>query len=543
MELRNLRFILFIFVCYIPLLVPGQVDFKSSNLPILLINTNGASIPNEPKIAGDLEIIYNGPGKINKLTDAGREFKGKIGVELHGSSSLDLSPKKPLGIETRMDDGITNLNVSLLGLPKENDWILLAPYSDKSLIRDILIHRIASEMMPYSPRTRLCELLVNGQYAGVYVLMEKIKQDKNRVNIPELTTSTNSGDALTGGYILKIDKSTGSTPQGGFNSKYSNISGPVPNYTNYKYEEPEANVITTDQKNYISTLVNNFEASFFSADFTNPVNGFRKYADEKSMIDFLLLNEIANNVDGYRLSTYIYKDVDSKSAKLKFGPVWDYNLGFGNADYCQGGEYTGLAFEFNNRCPNDYWLVPFYWTKVMTDPTFFSAAKTRWAQLRKNTLLENNLIKIIDSLTQSVQEAQIRNFTKWNILNNYVWPNRYVGGSYEAEINYLKTWLRNRIKFLDGYFGYSPSVAVKIIRQIEIKLYPNPAENFIQIEFPASFQKNVEARIYNAFGMEVLNRLLNLNRSLPIHELPPGLYYLKLSDGQRPLATRSFSKY
>ncbi len=519
----------------------GQIVLlTSSDLPIFIINTNGKVILTEPKITADLEVIYNGPGKRNNVSDNATHFKGKIGVELRGSSSLDLSPKKPLGFETRNADG-TNLNVSLLGLPEENDWVLIAPYSDKSLMRDVLIHNLARQIMPYSSRTRFCEVIINQEYQGVYVLMEKIKRDKNRVDLKSISTTVTKGDSLTGGYVLKIDKTTGSTPQGGYTSIYSNRPGPTPNYTYYQYEHPEANVLNSDQKKYIATLVQNFEASFLSTDFTHLTNGYRKYADEKSMIDFLLLNEIANNVDGYRLSTYMHKDIDSNSPKIKFGPVWDFNLGFGNANYCQGGEPTGLAFEFNNRCINDYWLVPFYWPKVMSDPSFFNSTKARWAQLRKNTFLESNMMNTIDSLSRTIQEAQSRNFNRWKILDLYVWPNLFVGGTYEAEINYLKNWGRNRIKFLDGYFGYNPTVAIQTTKEIKIKLYPNPVIDHLQIDLPAAYSK-ARIRIFNQMGVQLMEQEVHDLQPIPVHPLAQGLYYIQLFDRQNSIFICSFHK-
>ncbi len=458
-------------------------NFQSSNLPIFVINTFGNPIANEPKILADLDILYNGPGQVNRLTDTTRHYRGRIGVEYRGSSSQDLSPKKPLGFETRKEDGETNLNVSLLGMPAENDWILLAPYSDKSLMRDVLIHHLAAQIMPYSSRTRFGELVLNGQYMGVYALMEKIKRDKKRVNISELEPTDNSGDKLTGGYILKIDKISGSTPQGGFNSNFSSGNGLIPRRTYYQYEEPEANVITNAQKDYIRNLVNSFEASFSLPNYKHPTEGYRKYADEESLIHFMILNELANNVDGYRLSTFLYKEVDSKSKKLKFGPVWDFNLGFGNADYCQGGNAAVLAMDFNNRCPNDNWQVPFYWAAMFQDSLFGANLYKRWSDLRKSTLSEQKIIGAIDSMAALLNEAQQRNFQRWNILSQYVWPNAYIGNSYNNEIQYLKDWVRKRLIYLDASFKQLTLPKYYADRYFEPVVFPNPVAQNQDVNF------------------------------------------------------------
>ncbi len=525
-----------------PLVAQSQaVLLSSSDLPIFIINTNGNIIQNEPRITADLTVLYNGLGKRNNISDAATHFKGKIGIELRGSSSLDLSPKKPFGFETRNADG-SNLNVSLLGLPAENDWVLLAPYSDKSLMRDVLIHHLANQIMPYSSRTRYCEVVVNNEYLGVYALMEKIKRDNKRVDIKDILPTTQTGDGLTGGYILKIDKTTGSTPQGGFNSKYPNGNGLTPKYTYYQFDHPEANVINAAQKLYISNFIHSFEDRFSSSDFKHPTNGYRNYVDEKSMIDFLLLNEIGNNVDGYRLSTYLYKDVDSKSNKLKFGPIWDFNLAFGNANYCSGGETNVLAFEFNNRCPNDFWQISFYWQKAMTDHAFFEAARSRWAQLRKSTFLEQNMIKTVDSLQQTLKEAQARNFNRWNILSIYVWPNLFIGGSYQAELDYLKDWIRKRIKFLDTYFNYVATVPIPQDAPGGISFFPNPSNQYISIQLAPQWSRSSKYLIYNSLGVRVYEGLLRSDNKVDLSKLYPGPYHLCIINKGQLLLTKTFTK-
>ena len=521
----------------------AQVTLSSSKLPIVIITTeNATSIPNEPKVNADLEIIYNGEGKMNSVTDVSRNYKGKIGIELRGSSSQDLSPKKPYGIETRNVDG-SNLNVSLLGMPKENDWVLLAPYSDKSLIRDVLIHRIASEIMPYTSRSKLCEVMVNGQYQGVYVLMEKIKRDKNRVNINELLPRHTSGDSLTGGYILKIDKTTGSQAQGGFNTQ---AFSPTGRRTFYQYDEPEANVITASQKSYIQSLLTNFESTFTSRVWKDPELGFRKYADENSMIDFMILQEIANNVDGYRLSSYLYKDLDSKNKKIQFGPVWDFNLGFGNANYCSGGTTDVLAFDFASRCPADGFSLPFYWPMLVQDSAFGVQLFQRWTSLRTGILQEQKLHFLIDSLVNQMGDAVNRNFQKWPVLGIYVWPNLYIGGTYPNEIKYLKDWISARLKFLDAVFLQLTVPKYYPERFFTPIIYPNPAlaNQPITFKYYVHDYDRVRLEVYDFAGHhlttvndeEHFNGVNNLvYRSI---NLPAGMYIYKLFLDTNPNAIK-----
>ena len=154
----------------------------SSDIPLVVIETPGSmSIPDEPKVTARMRIIDHGPGQLNRDTDPGNVYDGAVGIEIRGSYSASL-PQKPFGFETR-DAGGENLNVPLLGLPAENDWILLANYNDKSFLRNALAGHIFRQMGHYAPRTRHVEVVVNGSYEGIYVLTEKIKRDKNRVDI------------------------------------------------------------------------------------------------------------------------------------------------------------------------------------------------------------------------------------------------------------------------------------------------------------------------------------------------------------------------
>ena len=306
----------------------------SSNLPIVAIETNGLPIVDEPRITAHMGIVFDDSKEENRLSDGFNHFEGQISIEIRGSSSQSF-PKKQYRLELQNEDG-SNRNVSLLGMPKENDWILYAPYSDKSLIRNILAYKLARDMGYYAPRTKLCELILNGEYMGVYVLMEKIKRDKNRVNINSLNPDELEGEDLTGGYIIKIDRSQGDK------SWFSPIR-PIPNgqqQTEFVYEYPKSEDIVPEQEIYIREYITDFEQALNSPDFRDPNLGYKPYINVESFVDFLLLNEVTRNVDAYRLSTYMYKD---KNGPLTMGPIWDFNLAFGNADYCEGGSPTRLA--------------------------------------------------------------------------------------------------------------------------------------------------------------------------------------------------------
>ena len=414
------------------------IDTSIDGLPLFLINTNGTTIVDEPKISADVTV----------RKDGSVDFSGKIGIEIRGSTS-QFFPKKSYGFET-WDDSDQDVDASILGFPEEEDWILYGPYSDKVLMRNTLIYDLSREMNQYASRTEFVELNLNGAYQGVYVFMEKLKRDKERIDIAKLNEDENTGEDLTGGYVIKIDKND----NGGFNSQNSFVSQygsslqlPAAE-VRFLYEYPKAKDITSEQRDYITTYVNDFETALASDDYIDPVNGYSQYIDVDSFIDFFILNELSNNVDGYRISTFIHKD---KNEKLKMGPIWDFNLAFGNADYCSGGATDVWSFQFNERCPDDPYPVPFWWSRLLDDPAFVSLLQNRWNELRGNVLSEGNILSKVDSYVDELDKPGSidNNFQTWNVLGTYVWPNNFVGQTYNQEIDYLKSWISDRLLWMD----------------------------------------------------------------------------------------------
>jgi hypothetical protein len=427
---------------FIPFFVFGQVNFTTSNLPIVVINTNGQTILDDPRIVCDMGIIDNGFGTINSINDPFNDYNGKISIEYRGSSSQSF-PKKPYALETQDINGNNN-NVSLLGMPVENDWILYAPYSDKALMRNFLTFDLGRKMGHYAPRTVYCELVINGDYKGIYILMEKIKRDKDRVDIAKLDSDDLAGDSLTGGYIIKVDKYTGT---GGVDwlSDFPNISGGSL-YIQYHY--PEATALQPQQLNYIEEYVDSFEYALNGLNFADTSIGYAKYIDINSFIDFYIINEISKNIDGYRLSTYMHKDKQSKGGKLTMGPFWDFNLAFGNADYCNGGITSG--WEVNGGCGGNN---PFWFERLLDDTIYENKLKCRWEYLREKSFHQDSIFNFIDSMALYLNDAQQRNFQQWPTLGTYVWPNFYVGNSYQDELNFFKTWIGDRLLWIDNNLG------------------------------------------------------------------------------------------
>jgi len=426
---------------------PGPVELES-NLPIVVINTFGVSIPDEPKISGHMGIIDNGPGELNNLTDPFNGYDGLIGIETRGQST-QMFPKKAYAVETR-DVAGDDLDVSLLGLPEESDWVLYAPYTDKSMLRNVVTFAMGHRMGDYCTRTVFCEVVVNNDYKGVYVLMEKIKKDVNRVDIATLKPDEISGDDLTGGYIVKVDKIDPDFQYGpdGW------LSHQVPSYPNamditFQYYHPEPEEIVTQQKDYIRNYVNTSEAALIATGFQHPETGYLKYFDAPSFVDFMLLSEIPKEVDKYRYSTYFYKEKDSDGGKLFAGPAWDFNLGYGNVDYWWPGiDITGWLY---TDVHSYEWSIMYWWKRMMEDPYFRDLAKTRWTALRQGALTDNRIHAVIDSILILTSDAKDRNYQRWPILGQYVWPNYdWQYNTYADEVEYFEDFLFTRLDWMDA---------------------------------------------------------------------------------------------
>ena len=416
-------------------MIAVDVNYTESNLPIISINTFGENIPDEPRINAQMGIINNNSGT-NNIEDDFNDYNGRITIEKRGNSSQE-QEKPPYRFET-IDDNGENNNVKLLGLPEENDWILYAPWSDKSLMRNVLIYSLSNDMGRYAPRSEFVELYLNNEYRGVYVLMEKIKRDKNRVAISSLDPNSNFGDNLTGGYILKFDWAETGDNNGGF---FSLIDG-----MRYNYHYPKPDEISSEQESYIQSYINSYE-NIMNSNKYNSEQGYSKFIDIGSFVDFIILQEISRNVDAYGLSTYIYKDKESINNMLTAGPIWDFNHGFGNCDYYKAWETDGwnISYTYEDMDQRAFW-----WLKLWNDDNFKEMVKDRYKVLRRSILSTTNINTKVDQYVSELGNSVNKNFTKWPILGEYIWPNKEVFDTYQEEIIYLKSWINNRLTWMDS---------------------------------------------------------------------------------------------
>lgn len=492
--------------------IPYPVALDSSNLPIVDIRfPDTLFIPDEPKMMATMKIIDNPTNAYNKVTDTTYDYDGHIGIELRGSSSILFYSKKSYGIETRDSLGENN-NVELLGMPRENDWILYGAFGDKTMIRNVLTYKLSRDLGHYAPRTKYVDLLRNGSYRGTYVLMEKIKRDNDRVDIAGLRADELAGDSLTGGYIIKIDKK-----EGGYDGWLSEF-GTAENENRknfYQYVYPKWDEIQEEQKVYIQNFVHEFELSLRADNFDDPVEGYRKFINVESFIDYLIINELSKNMDGYRLSTYMYKDRDDNDGKLYMGPVWDYNLAYANYGYCDGFNTAGWSFDFaknEGNCSSDNYQLPFWWNRLMQDEGFTQQLQSRWNELRSNTLSLVSINGDIDSLTAYISESKDRNYDTWRgMFSNGVWPNGYpLADSYDGEISYMKDWISNRLDWLDANMGetrekvdYVSVNSTFANEYIGIGAYPNPFSHELSFSIELEATHNVQIQIFNVNGQSI----------------------------------------
>ena len=455
----------------------------STNIPLIMINTNNQLIVDEPKINVDFKIIDNSPNSLNYPTDSGNIYSGIAGIEIRGSYSATL-PQKPYGIETRDIQGNNN-NVSLFGMPQENDWILIANYNDKTFLRNVLAFDLFEKMGHYAPRTKLCEVVVNDIYNGIYVFTEKIKRDNGRVDIAKLDLDDNFGDSLTGGYIFRVDYWNQN------NSWISNYNNP--NFPNdavrFVYNYPDYDEITVQQKNYIQNLVGDFEDALWSNDFEDPILGYRPYINTRSFIDYFIVNEFARNVDGFKKSRNFYKDKSSKDSLIYAGPVWDFDWAYKDHSSSM---INGSGWRHDYSGPTDV-KPPGWYIRLLQDTTFANELNCRYFNLRNTILDTTNIFSFIDSLSSMVSEPQNRHYTRWPILGiNVGTPEVGIQPtSYSGEIIKFKNWINERLIWLDANMpGNCPNVSVSENKKTYLVTYPNPSSNIVNIYSEASI-KNI----------------------------------------------------
>ena len=438
----------------------GQ-SFIDSNLPIVVIETDGGvNIPDEPKVLGTMKVIWHQDGSRNYLTDIDNpeflNYDGRIGIETRGFSSQMLE-KKPYGLTTLQEDDETNNNVSILGMPEENDWVLNNLAYDQTGMRDVLTYELSERLGQYASRRVYCEVMINGDYKGLYVFMEKLKVDKNRVNIVKMDEECNSGQEVTGGYIVQTNR-----PQG------EPCAWTMPTYISswwwgtvdaeFTYSYPKYDKITDAQADYIHSVFNDLADKAGSHD-ASIISGFPSIIDIPSFVDFMMMAELSSNVDVYMLSTFFHKD---RCGKLRAGPVWDYNLAYGHDEFGNRSRYDVWQFDNNDN------TGPKFWKDLFDTDEFRCHLAKRWFELTEEGMpFDYDLIvSRMDEIDTLISEAIVRDNQRWNQMSQHA---RFV--------NEMKEWIQQRINWLNGHIGSDEGCAdVELPPLVISKIHYHPED-------------------------------------------------------------------
>ena len=389
-----------------------------TNLPVVSIHTQDNVIPydKEHEIASQIVIVSDNGTKL--LYEPG-------GVRERGNASRSF-PKKPYRIKFDKKQRVLNAPA------KAKKWTLINNYGDKTLMRNLLAFELSRRMgMPYTPFGTPVDVLLNGEYKGCYQLCDQIEVKEGRVEITEMTPEDNSGTALTGGYFFEIDAYAYEEAS----MFYSSLGNPV------TIKSPDEDEITPEQSTYIKRYFDKME------------NSWKRYLDLNTFLRHFLVGELSGNTDTY-WSVYMYKERDDDI--IYTGPVWDFDLAFENDDrtypimsksdyiYRSGGSCAGNMKTFVDRI-------------VVNDASARTQLSEIWAEVRNNGLTEESMTDYIDQMEQTLQQSQQLNFQRWPIMNQKVHQNPRTWGSYAAEVQNVRRYMKERIAWMDQKLNYFSS--------------------------------------------------------------------------------------
>jgi len=385
---------------------------KFTGLPIVNITTdNFASIDSkEDYISGTVSV--DGGRHISDMDAMIMEIRGR------GNSTWQ-HPKKPY--QMKLDS-----KEAFLDMPKDKKWIFLAEYSDKSLLRNTTAFEMGYlSSLDWTPQGEFAEVYINNEYVGTYNITQKVEESGRRVDI------TNDG------FLLEVDQDWRLDADDVY---FSTDSFPVIVIKEPGIDRIDQNdfaYLQDERFIYIRNYINQFEDVLFNSNFASSVSGYVAYIDVESFIDWFLINEIVKNVDAKWFSSIYFHHVPGE--KIKMGPLWDHDLGFGNTDYA------------DSQYAQGWWVRDNPWIdRLLDDPSFVSQVKTKFDYYRDN---EQFILNKIDAYTEKLQWAQQQNYNKWPTLGEYVWPNPVIFDTYQEEIDHLKQWYQTRMDWLDTAIG------------------------------------------------------------------------------------------
>lgn len=406
-------------------------------IPVMKVNVGGATIQKDVEVPGTITIFEQHDGTLTDLNTAVPTFTAPIAFEGRGNFTWTL-PKKGYAFE--IQDGAGNgLELPILGFPAGADFALYACYTDKTCLRNALVFALGQRLDRWSPRTRFVELYIDDQYQGLYMVWERIRRDADRVALPRPAATAALGD-LTGGYIIRHE---GGGKGGGADFTL------MPSNRVYTFHYPNENNITAEQRAYITQAFQQLEDAF-AAD----AGGTYATLIDESWVDRAILEEWTNNWDGYVHSIYMTKARAADGGKFGMGPVWDFDLAFGN------GNVTGYncrtdnwAYQIVRGYPDD---MPTYWTQLFALPAFQRDLKCRWQSLRQGPLALTTIEQQMNAWVAFTATARARDQARWMTIGNALFPNCTNQPSYAADVMWVHDWISARLTWLDMQMAAMP---------------------------------------------------------------------------------------
>jgi CotH kinase protein/Chitobiase/beta-hexosaminidase C-terminal domain len=429
---------------------PGTALYVASSvttrhdLPVVVVDTfNGGRLTKDTY--QDAAVLTFEPGDGPVALSQAPTLVSRAGFRLRGQSSSTF-PKQSYKLELH-DNADKDAALPFLGMPADGDWAFRGPYLDKSLIRDAFTFGLGRDMGRLStPRVTTFELYLNrdggaltaADYVGVYVATETVEISKDRLDITKMKKTDVTAPAVQGGYVFKFDKQAAEEPM-------LKCTGPAA--TCWKYlEVVEPDPLQPEQQAWLTDYVQRFNDVLLGDDFADPENGYAAWIDVPSFVDYVIVNELSRNVDGYQKSAYFHKD---RSGKLVAGPLWDYDISYGTGGIRHNLDADGWQYAENAAIAER----PNVWfPRLAEDPAFASKLAARWQELRRGVLADAAMDRRIDELAAPLTNAAARNFQKWNNLTQarlVNWATTPTMPTWEGQVEYTRDWIHERAAWLD----------------------------------------------------------------------------------------------
>src|SRR6266542_842677 len=449
------------------------MPLASSAIPVLVMRTDGQAVVDRARVRARIDAFSQ--HRTSEADEVRIEYSGRAELSIRGNTSYYFQ-KKSYRLELQ-NESANDTKAPLLGMPPDSDWVLYASVTDRTFARNLLAHELWRRMGRYAVRCRYVELFVitNGwptatseeirkqiprvldvlpithasaagltfsnmqnttasilaeSYMGFYVLMEKIKRGKERVNIAKLRRGDSREPEISGGYIIKKDDQ-GRNERGLLTGQEVGL----------RFEDPKESKLTAEQKGWMANYLGDCEKALFGRNFRDADNGYGKYIDVDSFVDFHWLVEVSQNADGFWFSQYMHKD---RGGKLTMGPVWDWDNAFGNPFFSESRRTNGWRFE-SAQDPDYTW-----YRRLFEDPDFLQRYVDRWSELRTNILATSNVLAVVDGIVSQLKGAQRRNTARWELEGRHASLRARVGVSLEDEVKLLKDWITGRLSWIDS---------------------------------------------------------------------------------------------